>query len=172
MHFKMDCFSMNSTKHVPKICSLKSIHHKVVCLLLRNAQKMTRQAALNGYTESEPFCVHLERLQVSIFFNNMEFSDLEEVFVGFIVPFQKCCTFFQGTQQNYTKLENGSFNPCILCSSLVGNTSIYITSYIRHTYILLMFPKKNSNALVSNVFRPLPQYMQECGIEPVHLVNI
>ena len=41
---------------------LKSIHHMVVYLLLRNAHKMTRQATLNGYTESELFCVHLSKV--------------------------------------------------------------------------------------------------------------
>ena len=42
---------------------LKSIHHKVDCLLLRNAHKMTRQAALNvcNCTASEPVCVHCSR---------------------------------------------------------------------------------------------------------------
>ena len=44
--------------------SLKSIRHKVVCLLLRNAHKMTRKAALNGCTESEPvLCAFLKSKQ-------------------------------------------------------------------------------------------------------------
>ena len=27
-----------------------------------DAHKMSKQAALNGYTESEPFCVHLSKV--------------------------------------------------------------------------------------------------------------
>ena len=41
---------------------LKLVHHKVDCLLLRNAHKITRQAALNVCTESAPVCVHLSKV--------------------------------------------------------------------------------------------------------------
>ena len=41
--------------------TLKLFHHNVNCLLLRNAHKMTRQAALNGCTASEPVCVLCSR---------------------------------------------------------------------------------------------------------------
>ena len=42
---------------------VKSINHTVVCLLLSNAHKMsTRQAALDEYTESEPFRLHFSKV--------------------------------------------------------------------------------------------------------------
>ena len=41
---------------------LKSLYHKIVCILLRNAHKMTRQAELTVCTESEPVCVHFTKV--------------------------------------------------------------------------------------------------------------
>ena len=47
--------------------TVKFIYHnlmiyKVECLLLGNAHKMTMQAVVNVFTESEPFCVHLSKV--------------------------------------------------------------------------------------------------------------
>ena len=56
-----------------EVCLLKSIHHKVVCLLLINVHKMTRQAALNGCTGLESVCMHIALLkskQTTLYWND------------------------------------------------------------------------------------------------------
>ena len=46
------------TSSTPKVDTLYD--YKVVCLLLKNSHKMTRQAMLNVCTE--PFCVHFSKI--------------------------------------------------------------------------------------------------------------
>ena len=60
-------------------------HKVVVCLLLRNAHKMTRQAALNGCTELETvLCAFLKSKQTTyLYFCNIvddKFASLINVF--------------------------------------------------------------------------------------------